>query len=134
MAAMKGYVWHSKAGKLATEFEKSGFSDPTWKMLEQALDLAYEQERAADSLQGRLQWAQDEMVNIACNSGRLATRCYQIEKDAVVWEFAGKAFEAASIDTLYEDDNKTLREPFVEKYSKICAPIEWVRDHCKELK
>jgi hypothetical protein len=134
MPAMKGYVWHSKAGKLAAELEKSGFSDPTWKMLERALDLAYEQERAADSLQGRLQWAQDEMVKIACNSGRLAVRGYQISSDTSVWEFAGKHFESGPIDTVFEEDKKTLREPFTERYGKICAPIEWVRDHCKELK
>jgi hypothetical protein len=133
MGAMKGYVWHSKAGKLATEFEKSGYSDPTWKMLERALDLAYEQETAADSANGRLQWAQREMVTIACNSGRLATRVYEITRDKFIWEFAGTSYESLPSDAMY-DQNKKLLEPFTEQFGRLCAPIEWVREHCKEVK
>ena len=134
MGQMKGFVWHSKAGKLATEFEKSGYDHPTWRMLEQALDLAYEQEQAADSLQGRLQWAQQEMVKVALNSGRVAVRTYEIGTDETLWCFAGKAFKADHADTLYEDDKKTLREPFTEQFGRICAPVEWVREHCKEVR
>ena len=134
MSQMKGYVWHSKAGKLASEFEKYGYDQPNWKMIEQALDLAYEQECAADSATGRLTWAQQEMVKVAVNSGRMAVRSYEIGSDQTVWSFAGCKYKADHQDTLYEADKKTLKEPFVEQFGRICAPIEWVREHCKEFK
>jgi hypothetical protein len=129
---VKPFVWHSKTGKLAAEFEKSDTA--TWKMVEQALDFAYEMECASDSATGRLTWAQQEMVKVACNSGRLATRTYEIASDQTLWCFAGSKWKADPADTLYEEDKKTLREPFTELFGRICAPIEWVRDHCKEIK
>ena len=134
MSQMKGYVWHSKTGQLASALEKYGYEQPNWKMLEQALDLAYEQECLNDSVNGRLKWAQQEMVKVAVNSGRYAVRCYEIYIDTEVWAFAGCRYKADHKDTLYEEDKKTLKEPFVEQFGRICAPIEWVREHCKEVK
>jgi hypothetical protein len=133
MPAMKGFVWHSKAGKLAAAFEKQGYEHPTWQMLEMALDLAYEQECAADSAKGRLSWAQNEMVTIACNSGRLAIKQYEISTDTSIWEFVGTKYQAGPEATMYDSAGK-LQEPFVEQFGRVCAPIEWVKAHCKELK